>query len=260
MELSIYQVDAFASRLFAGNPAAVCPLENWLPDDQLQAIAMENNLSETAFFITNGEHFDLRWFTPTIEVDLCGHATLATAHVLWQELGHNGHTITFHTRSGELTVRREEERYWLNFPADRLEMIDTPFHLRKGLLMEPISTFRGRDDFLVVLGLQEQVEKLQPDFAKLAQAGGRGVIVTAPGEETDFVSRCFYPNAGVNEDPVTGSAHTTLTPYWARRTGKQELTARQLSKRGGELTCRFLEERVEMGGQAVTFLRGKIFL
>lgn len=260
MQLTQYQVDAFSDQLFKGNPAAVCPLEDWLPDEQLQAIAMENNLSETAFFVPKGEEYELRWFTPAVEVDLCGHATLASAHILFTELGFAAEQIVFRSRSGKLSVHREGDCYWLNFPADQLQKVPTPMYLRKGLQQEPIAVYKGREDFLVVFGLEEKVLTLRPDFKKLAEAGGRGVIVTAPGTKVDFVSRCFFPNAGVDEDPVTGSAHTTLIPYWAERTGRTEFTARQLSRRGGDLRCRLLGDRVEIGGEAVTFMKGTIFL
>lgn len=259
MEITLYQADAFTNQLFRGNPAAVCPLKEWLPDATLQAIAAENNLSETAFFIPKGPDFQLRWFTPAIEVALCGHATLATAHILFQHLGHPRNTINFHTLSGPLSVSRGDGLYIMDFPTDILEPTPAPAVLLQALQAEPVEVFTGREDYLIVLESQEQVARLRPDFQLLRQVKGRGVIATAPGEEVDFVSRCFFPNAGIDEDPVTGSAHTTLTPYWAERLSRQELTARQISARGGELKCTMLGERVAIAGQAVTYLEGRIW-
>lgn len=259
--IPIYQIDAFTSERFKGNPAAVCPLAQWLPDATLQAIAAENNLSETAFFVPGGEEdYELRWFTPAIEVDLCGHATLAAAHCLFTQLGHKGKGVTFGSRSGLLTVTQEGEEYMLDFPADNIETVVAPRVLKEALRVEPVEVLMGRDDFLVVLESEADVAKLSPDFRLLKEVRCRGVITTAPGSTTDFVSRCFYPNAGVDEDPVTGSAHTTMTPYWAERLSKQELSARQLSERGGSLRCTMLGERVALSGKAVTYLKGEIFI
>ena len=260
MNIPIYQADAFTSELFRGNPAAVCPLDKWLPDATLQAIAAENNLSETAFFVPKGKDFHLRWFTPAIEVDLCGHATLATAHVLFQHLGYRDPSINFHTRSGLLSVSCQEGHYIMDFPTDMLEPALAPKVLAEALQVTPHEVFAGREDFLVVLGSETEVEALSPDFRLLRQVKGRGVIVTAPGDSVDFVSRCFFPNAGIDEDPVTGSAHTTLTPYWAERLGKQELLARQISRRGGEVKCTMLGERVALAGKAVTYMVGEILV
>ena len=260
MNISIYQADAFTGELFRGNPAAVCPLDSWLPDATLQAIAAENNLSETAFFIPMGKDFHLRWFTPAIEVDLCGHATLATAHVLYEHLGYREPSINFQSRSGLLSVSREDGHYILDFPTDVLEPTLAPKALKEGLQVSPLEVLAGREDFLVVLGSEAEVAALRPDFRLLKQVKGRGVIVTAPGDSVDFVSRCFFPNAGIDEDPVTGSAHTTLTPYWAERLGKQELLARQISRRGGEVKCTMLGERVALAGKAVTYMVGEILV
>lgn len=262
MELILFQVDAFTDQVFKGNPAAVVPLENWLPDEQLQAIALENNLSETAFFKTKGKEFQLRWFTPAKEVKLCGHATLATAHVLMEHLG-QGTTgqLTFQTLSGPLMVRRNEKGwYTMNFPADHPQLTPIPSLLKEALGLKPTETYKGREDLLVILESQSDIEQLQPDFRLLKKLDYRGIIVTAPSRETDFVSRCFYPNYGVNEDPVTGSAHTTLTPYWSKHLDKPELTALQASPRTGYLQCRMLDERVEISGQAVTYMEGRINL
>ncbi len=258
MELSLYQVDAFTKRLFSGNPAAVCPLEEWLPDAVMQHIAAENNLSETAFFVREGDDFRLRWFTPTAEVRLCGHATLASAHVLFQHLGFTGTRLTFHSLSGPLTVGRLGEWYQMNFPADPPTPIAVTAAFGNAIGIPPSQCFRGRDDLLAVLENAEELEQLQPDFQQIAALGGRGLIVTAPGKTTDFISRCFYPNYGVPEDPVTGSAHTTLTPYWSKRLQRPKLSAFQASTRGGHLQCTLLGDRVELAGQAVTYLEGQI--
>ena len=257
MELPIYQVDAFASRLFEGNPAAVVPLKDWLPDTVLQAIAAENNLSETAFFLADDSHYSLRWFTPTAEVDLCGHATLATAHVLFEHLGYSDHEIRFSTRSGELLVSRTETGVSMDFPAIASEPMDIPELLVQGLGRPPLA-LRSAPDFLAIFETEDDVLALQPDFALLAQLDCRGVIATAPGRKHDFVSRCFYPRVGVNEDPVTGSAHCKMTPYWAAELGRNDLTARQLSRRGGSVGCRLRGNRVILTGQAVTYLTGRI--
>jgi len=260
MGIPIYQVDAFTSHLFAGNPAAVCPLEQWLTDQRMQQIAEENNLSETAFFVPKGEGYDLRWFTPTTEVDLCGHATLATAHVLFHHEQVQEDTLHFYTRSGTLTVSRQGQQYMMDFPVDILEPALAPAVLVEALQVTPKEVQIGREDYLVIVDTEAEVRALQPDFRKLKSVNSRGVIVSAPGEEVDFVSRCFFPNYGVDEDPVTGSAHTTLTPYWAERLNKQELSARQLSRRGGALSCTMLGERVAIAGAAVTYMVGEIWL
>ncbi len=258
MRLKIFQVDAFTNRLFAGNPAAVCPLKNWLPEEVLQNIAAENNLSETAFFVKTETEFDLRWFTPTMEVDLCGHATLASAHVLFQHLNFEKEEIVFYSKSGKLSVTKKGDFYSLNFPTDKLQKVETPKPISEAFQIEVEECLLGREDYLVIVKDQSGVENLRPNFHILTQLKGRGTIVSAPGKEVDFVSRCFFPNAGIDEDPVTGSAHTTLTPYWAQRLDKEELIAKQISKRGGDLKCKLLGERVTISGQAVTYLTGEI--
>jgi PhzF family phenazine biosynthesis protein len=260
MQISLYQVDAFTDQLFRGNPAAVCPLKSWLPDHQLQAIAGENNLSETAFFIPTNNAYHIRWFTPAIEVDLCGHATLATAHVLFNHLDAASEILTFDSRSGQLTVSKEDQYYILDFPSDMIESTLAPKVLLDALKVQPKEVFMGREDYLVILESEEEVAALEPDFRLLKEVKGRGVIVSAPGKEVDFVSRCFFPNAGIDEDPVTGSAHTTMTPYWAERLSKQALTAMQISKRGGRINCTMLGDRVALAGQAITYLEGSIFI
>lgn len=259
-ELKLYQVDAFTDELFRGNPAAVVPLDDWLPDEVMQSIGLENNLSETAFFVIEAEGYRLRWFTPSIEVELCGHATLASAHVLFTHLGFDRDRIVFHTRSGRLQVARSGPEYVMDFPADRLTAVDGPPALLEGLKRRPVEVYMGREDYLAVFANRSDVTTLAPDFDRLAALDGRGVIVTAPGDDVDFVSRAFFPNAGINEDPVTGSAHTTMAPYWAERLGKDALEARQISRRGGRVRCTVKGDRVMLAGRAVTYLEGSIFL
>lgn len=260
MTLSIYQVDAFTDVQFHGNPAAVCPLATWLPDDVLQAIAEENNLSETAFYVPQDGTFHIRWFTPVCEVELCGHATLATGHVLFQHEGYAKPTITFSSQSGILRVRKAGDELVLDFPVDTLAPVPAPPGLIQALGVPPLEVFRGKDDFMAVYGQQADVESMRPDFALVEKIPARGVIVTAPGDRVDFVSRFFGPQSGIAEDPVTGSAHTTLMPYWSARLGKDRLRATQVSKRRGELRCALKGDRVEIAGQACTYMVGKITL
>lgn len=260
MNIPLYQIDAFADQLFSGNPAAVCPLEAWLPDDLMQRIAEENNLAETAFFVPEGEEYRIRWFTPTVEVDLCGHATLAAAHVLFTYLHYPKNEIRFASRSGILRVIKDEEVLTLDFPSDSLTRVELLPELREGLQAEPQEVYKGKTDYLLVFGEEAQIRDLQPDFRILSRIPARGVIVTAPGEQADFVSRFFGPQSGIDEDPATGSAHTSLTPYWAGRLGKKELAAVQLSSRKGYFTCTWLGDRVAISGQARTFLVGEIEL
>lgn len=257
--MKIFQVDSFTSRLFSGNPAGVVPLTEW-PDAMLmQNIAAENNLAETAFFVPESDYFQIRWFTPKVEVDLCGHATLAAAHVLFQHMNYDGDEILFDSRSGMLRVFREGKRYILDFPADELEPEPVPDGLVESLNgKEPLFCYRGKTDYVLIYENQADIESLKPDFAKMAEVDARGVIVSAPGIWTDFVSRFFGPQVGINEDPVTGSAHTSLTPYWSRQLAKSDLTARQLSARGGDLICRNRGPRIHIGGEAVTFFEGEI--
>jgi len=264
MELPIYQVDAFASALFRGNPAAVCPLEEWLPDQTLQNIAAENNLSETAYYVRKGERYQLRWFTPAVEVDLCGHATLGAASVILdvrREVA--GPRVVFDSRSGELTVERQESAdgkgvlYALDFPSRPPGPTEVHPDLARGLGSEPAQLLAAMDYFCV-FDSEEQVRELKPDMQTLAGVDLRGVIATAPGRDCDFVSRFFAPAKGIPEDPVTGSAHTTLIPYWAKRLGKTKLFARQISRRGGELWCEDRGDRVGIAGGAVQYLEGRI--
>ena len=260
MELPIYQVDAFASKVFAGNPAAVCPLNEWLPNATLQAIALENNLSETAFFVRSAGRYHLRWFTPGCEVDLCGHATLASAYVLFNELGESRGTIPFDTHSGELVVTRSGDRLSLNFPARPPAPVSVHSVLKAALGgPEPLEILGARD-YLVRYSTEEQVRSLSPNMDLLRTVDRFAIIVTAPGTDCDFVSRFFAPAKGINEDPVTGSAHCTLIPYWADKLNKTTLYARQISPRGGELFCDLKNDRVEIAGRAVPFLKGTIYL
>lgn len=257
MRLRLFQVDAFTDRVFEGNPAAVVPLDSWLDDDLLRAIAGENNLSETAFFVAREAGYQLRWFTPDSEVDLCGHATLATAHVLFEHLGCSGDEVVFESRSGELGVRRCEAGLELDFPAQPCREIGMPSGMHEALGARPVEAFEGAD-CMVVFGSGAEVRSLAPDFRALSRMPGRGVIATAPGDEADFVSRCFYPALAVDEDPVTGSAHCQMAPYWADRLGKAELLAHQVSARGGRIRCRLAGERVRLAGRAMDYLVGTI--
>lgn len=258
MQLRIYQVDAFTHRLFGGNPAAVVPLEQWPGDDILQNIATENNLSETAFFKREKGEFQLRWFTPVAEVDLCGHATLATAHVLWAHLGYQTDEIVFHSRSGKLGVTKNDDIYTLDFPTDQIKKTKVPDVVIQALGATPAECYKGREDYLLAFENEAAIAALAPNFQQLAQLKTRGIIATAPGDEVDFVSRCFFPSFGIDEDPATGSAHTTLVPYWYKKSGKTEFVARQISPRGGDLTCLLNGERTFISGRAVTYLSGTI--
>lgn len=257
--LPMFQVDAFTDQLFKGNPAAVVPLDQWLPDQTMQAIAEENNLSETAFFVptTNGYH--IRWFTPACEVDLCGHATLATAYVIFEMFQHNSKTIRFESRSGRLVVQQAFDAISLEFPASQPVACEMEAALCQGLGQTPNETFKAAD-LIALFDNETQVRNLKPDFTALAKLDCRGIICTAPGDHVDFVSRFFGPAVGVNEDPVTGSAHCQLTPFWAARLGKNTLEAEQVSARGGRLLCSWLGERVLLTGQARLYMKGEFYL
>jgi len=259
MQLPVYIADAFTDKIFGGNPAAVCPLEKWLPDETMQLLATENHLSETAFIVKEENHFRIRWFTPGTEVRLCGHATLASAHVFFNELGFAEDEIIFDSLSGLLKVSKGENgKLTLDFPANiPTETIDIPEGLFDGLKIDAAPVFFAAWDYMVVLSSQKEIENLSPDFSKLALVNARGVIVTAPGNESDFVSRCFYPQTGVNEDPVTGSAHTIMTPYWAGILGKIKMKAIQISARKGFLDVELKGNRVLMSGHAITYLKGE---
>lgn len=262
MQLPIFHIDAFTDRLFSGNPAAVVILDEWLDDATLQTIAAENNLSETAFVIPQGASLPLRWFTPVQEVDLCGHATLAAAAVLFRQRFPEQTQLSFMTRSGVMTVARDDGqggRLWLDFPARPGAPVPVPSALAEALGAVPLAAFQARDLMCVFDGAAA-VAALRPDFKRLAELDVFAVIATAPGEDVDFVSRFFAPRAGIDEDPVTGSAHCTLIPYWAEQFGRDSLTARQISTRGGMLWCEARGERVGIGGQVVEFSRGEITL
>jgi PhzF family phenazine biosynthesis protein len=260
MKLDIYQLDAFASLPFTGNPAAVVPLDSWLPDDVMQGIAMENNLAETAFFARGENGYDLRWFTPTIEMDLCGHATLASGYVIFEILGSSEKLLKFQTRSGELTVEKQDGRYVLDLPSRPGVPSETPPGLIEALGgAKPKEIYKSRD-YMLVYESEADVLAIDPDFNSLMKIDTHAVIVTAKGDSSDFVSRFFAPEVGVPEDPVTGSAHCTLIPYWAEKLGKNDLFARQVSQRGGELFCELIGDRVKIGGNAVLYMRGEIYV
>lgn len=259
MRLKIYQVDAFTDKVFSGNPAAVCPLKEWLPDDIMQNIAQENNLAETAFYIKEDDRYLIRWFTPTVEVDLCGHATLASAHVLFHHENHSGNEINFYShRSGILKVSKNNDLLTLDFPTDSIHKMEWPAENLAGFNLVPLEAYRGKTDYMLVFASEDNIKNLEPNYAVISAWKVRGVIVTAKGSQVDFVSRFFAPQSGVNEDPVTGSAHTTLTPYWSEKLGKTELSAIQLSQRKGYLHCKNLGTRIQISGYARTYLTGEI--
>jgi len=257
VRIPLFQVDAFADRVFAGNPAAVCPLESWLPDATMQSLAAENNLSETAFFVGRDGEYAIRWFTPRTEVDLCGHATLASSHVIFRHLGFAGDAIRLSSPSGPLVVRRDGDLLVLDFPArPPAPAADDPA-LAEALGHKPREMWAARDP-MAVYAEEDEVRTLRPDMTKLAALASFGVLVTAPGRDADFVSRYFAPAEGIPEDPVTGAAHCTLVPFWSKRLGKTRLLARQVSTRGGELFCSDRGTRVDIAGRAVTYLVGTI--
>ncbi len=259
MRIPIYQIDAFTSRVFSGNPAAVCPLEEWLEDTILQAIAQENNLSETAFFIRLKNGYHIRWFTPVAEVDLCGHATLGAAYVIFNYLEPSNTGVTFRSKSGRLTVTEDDGLISMDFPSQPPVPCEAPQSLLHGLRREPLDVLRS-EDYVVVFSTEEEIRELQPDMEMLRELDMRGVAVTAEGEEVDFVSRFFAPKLGVDEDPVTGSSHCALTPYWASKLNRKNLIAHQLSRRGGELFCRDCDDRVVISGRAALYMKGNITL
>ncbi len=261
MKIPIYQVDAFTSEVFSGNPAAVCMLDRWIDDRQLQSIAAENNLSETAFLVRNDDGFDLRWFTPITEVALCGHGTLASAFVLFVCQGWPDENIRFQTRkSGQLTVARRGDLLEMDFPSRPADNRTPPAGLREALRVVPKEILGSAEDLLVVLDSEKAVRDVQPDFGMLDRVDCRGTIITARGDRSDFVSRFFAPRLGVPEDPVTGSAHCVLIPYWAAVLHKKDLHAFQVSKRGGELFCAFMGERVKISGKAAIYMEGTIMI
>ncbi len=258
-KLTLYQVDAFAQAPFSGNPAAVCPLKSWLSDDVMQAIAMENNLSETAFFVESNGVYHIRWFTPTVEVDLCGHATLASAYVLFEALGFAGEVITFQSKSGELKVSQDGDKFVLNFPQQTPISCAIPEPIQK-VFGSHVTACLKHEDYLVILDDEAAVKAANPDMQMLKKLDLRGVIITAQAKDYDFVSRFFTPNYGIDEDPVTGSSFTQLIPYWAEVLGKNKLTAKQVSQRGGEVWCELADDRVYIAGQVVKYLEGFVEL
>ena len=257
MKLPIYQIDAFTSSIFSGNPAAIVTLEERITSKLMQKIAMENNLSETAFIVKTQQGYEIRWFTPLCEVDLCGHATLAAAHLILFHLEPNRDEITFFSKSGNLNVKKENELLAINLPSWQNKKTDIPEILSEALGKKPLEVYKS-DDLMAIYEKEEDIKNLNPDFIKLKEIDTRGIIVTAPGDQVDFVSRFFAPAIGVNEDPVTGSAHTKLTPYWSAKTGKKELNAKQLSNRSGKLFCRNNGDYVQLLGYARIYLTGEI--
>lgn len=262
MKFEIFQVDAFTSKPFAGNPAAVVPLDAWLADETMLQIAAENNLAETAFFLQNGVSYEIRWFTPKVEVNLCGHATLASAHVIFNELKLESEKINFQShRSGALGVTKESERMVLDFPAYSMTEIEQSDELARAIGAIPVKVFETQGNMVMLrLESESQIRELSPDFGALLGIDYDEFIVTAPGETSDFASRMFAPRIGINEDPVTGAIHCSLIPYWADQLGKDSLFARQVSERGGELYCKLDGERVKIGGEATLYLKGEIFV
>ena len=257
MNLLIYQVDAFAETIFSGNPAAVVPLDEWLDAETMQKIAAENNLSETAFFVWDGEGYAIRWFTPTTEVDLCGHATLASAHVLFEYLEPGSEKVRFGSKSGVLVVTKTQDGLYLDFPSQPPETVAVTKAHEEALGFKPLELLANQD-YIAVMEDEASVRDYVPDFQKLKVFDKRGIIITAKGDQDDFVCRFFAPNYGIDEDPVTGSAYTQLIPYWNKKFGKKSMQASQLSKRGGKVSCRDNGERVKIGGKAVLYLRGEI--
>jgi PhzF family phenazine biosynthesis protein len=261
MKQRIYQIDAFTNKVFSGNPAAVCPLDKWLSDDILLKIAAENNLAETAFYVKKDNQFEIRWFTPTVEVNLCGHATLATAFVLFNHENYIENSIEFYSpRSGILTVTKNGEFLTLNFPTDKFEPVEINSELKNCFDVQPKLAFKGKNHYLFIYEKEENIVNIIPNFDEISKLSNDGVIISSKGNNVDFVSRFFAPQIGIKEDPVTGSAHTTLTPYWAKQLNKTELTAIQLSERKGHLQCKYLNDRVEISGQAKLYSTGEIYI
>jgi len=262
LKLPIYYIDAFTENVFQGNPAAVVVVKENLADETMQAIAFENNLSETAYVNISSSPYLIRWFTPTVEVDLCGHATLASARILFDEYlpGDCSQVIFNSIKRGTLTAFKKGDLIYLDFPADQPEEVEQNKVIVDGLGEKPLKTYKGQDDYLAVFGEEEIIKAIEPDFNKLSQLDSRGLIITAPGEEVDFVSRFFSPQSGVNEDPVTGSAYTLMIPYWHGILGKKKFSAKQLSFRSGDVECELLESRVLIGGKTARYLEGEILI
>jgi PhzF family phenazine biosynthesis protein len=260
-KFKLFQVDAFAEKLFTGNPAAVCILNKWLSDELMQSIAAENNLAETAFVVPKNKDFEIRWFTPTVEVELCGHATLASAFVMYNHLNYAGIEINFYSKvSGVLKVIKQENIFFLDFPTDNLYTNSEFDYLNECIGTRPIEIYKGKTDYIAVLETEEQVFSIIPDFNKISKLDSRGLIITSKGKNVDFVSRFFAPQSGINEDPVTGSAHTSLIPLWSKKLGKIDMVARQISKRGGKLICSYRDERCLIGGEAKLYMEGEIYV
>ena len=261
--IKIYQVDTFTDKLFSGNPAAVCILGSWISDELMQAIANENNLAETAFVVSTGQDFEIRWFTPTVEVDLCGHATLAAAFVLFNIHNYPDFLIRFHSpRSGFLAVEKKDDMFYLDFQTDKIEELpeEQSTIIERCIETKPVELYKGKTDYMVVIENENLLQSLHPDLNEISKLNARGLIVTAKGDDVDFVSRFFAPQSGINEDPVTGSSHTSLLPLWSRKLGKNKLIASQLSKRGGQLVCEFKEDKCLIGGKARLYLTGELTL
>ncbi len=259
MKIRKYHVDTFATEIFKGNPAAVCPLDSWLPDSQLQAIAAEHNLAETAFFVKKDHNYHLRWFTPKVEIDLCGHATLATAYVIFNYIDQSSERVVFETLSGKLAVEKSDNLLSMEFPSWKPGECKPPKELLEGLGVQPREVLKSRD-YLVVYDTESVIQEIKPNFEQLMKVDCLGIIITAEGEKSDFVSRFFAPGAGIPEDPVTGSAHCTLIPYWSEKLKKKKLTAIQLSERLGTLYCQYLGKKVQIAGSAVLYSEGFIYL
>ena len=257
--LKIYQVDAFTQRVFGGNPAAVCPLSEWLSDDEMQNIASENNLSETAFYVKVNSQYQIRWFTPSVEVDLCGHATFAAAYVLFNHENHQGQSINFYSpKSGQLSVSKMGNLLSLNFPEDNVQEVDLSADLLNAFDLKPKAAYKGKTDYLLIFKNEKEIKSLKPNLDKISKIQARGIIVSAKATHVDFVSRFFAPRVGVDEDPVTGSAHTSLIPFWSKALGKTELTAIQLSQRQGFLECKHIKNRVIISGYGKLYMSGDI--
>ncbi len=257
MEITLYQVDAFANKAFEGNPAAICPLKKWLPDELMQKIAAENNLSETAYFVPAETGYEIRWFTPVHEVNLCGHATLAAAYILFNFLNYKENKILFLSKSGILTVERNDSWLEMNFPSQEPVICSVPEKILKAFEIAPVECLKS-EDYIIVFKNEEEVLKAKPNLLMLSELDLRGVIITAEGSRYDFVTRFFAPKYGINEDPVTGSAFTQLIPYWSKKLGKKGMFAKQVSTRGGEVSCFDLNDRVCISGKAIMYMIGKI--
>ncbi len=260
MKLKVYIANSFSEKKFGGNPAAVVPLKEWLSDVLMQQIAAQNNLAETVYFIPQGDDYAIRWFTPAVEVSLCGHATLASAHIMFEHLGYAREQIIFHSKSGPLKVTRNRDKIILDFPVDEPGKIPNNELINKSLGIKATEVFKSRFEYMAVLNSQEEIETLKPDLALVKQLPSLGLIVTAKGDKVDFVSRCFFPQSGIDEDQVTGSAHVVMVPYWAKQMGKTKLSAIQLSARKGYIDCELAGDRVLMSGHANTYLEGDFYI